>query len=256
MEQAEHSPKMAEELAQRIESEIMARRWPEGANLGSEADLLTEYGVSRAVLREAVRLVEHHGAARMRRGPGGGLIVTVPDIRAVQRPATLFLDYADVSTAELITVRSVLELSAINFAVENLDRNGRRELLEVIAREDERNLEPARYEGLGHQLHVTIARLSGNPVHALFIETLASLTYERTKHIPYSGRDFEDSHHAHSEIVNAMIAGDVILAQNLMRKHLNAALHSYWTSEGTTETDGTTSGATAQKAVNTTRRRQ
>jgi DNA-binding FadR family transcriptional regulator len=245
MVQAENSPKMAEELAHRIESEIMDRRWPAGANLGSEADLLTNYGVSRAVFREAVRLIEHHGAARMRRGPGGGLIVTVPDIRAVQRPATLYLDYADVSTQELITVRIVLELSAITFAVENLDENGRRELLEVLAREEDRNLDPTRYDGLGHHLHIAIARLSGNPVHALFIETLAALTYERTKNLPYSLHDFADSHGAHAAIVDAMIAGDVILAQNLMRRHLNTALQSYWLREGIAESDGGTSDAIA-----------
>jgi DNA-binding FadR family transcriptional regulator len=242
---SDDSPKMAEELAHQIESDIMARRWPEGANLGSESDLLAQYGVSRSVLREAVRVIEHHGAARMRRGRGGGLIVTVPDIRAVQRPATLFLDHADVSTPQLITVRSVLELSALSLAVENLDEAGRRELLAVLAREEERNRDPARFEGLGHRLHVTIARLSGNPVHALYIETLAALTYEHTKHIPYSAEDFADSHRAHTEIVDAMIAGDVILAQNLMRRHLNAALHSYWTRNGMSPVAGSESGSTA-----------
>jgi DNA-binding FadR family transcriptional regulator len=70
--------KLAALTARRIEDEIIARRWPIGEVIGSEADLMARYEVSRAVLREAVRLVEHHGAARMRRGPSGGLVVQAP----------------------------------------------------------------------------------------------------------------------------------------------------------------------------------
>src|SRR4051812_32028391 len=66
------APKLASVVAQRIEDDIVASGWPEGQVLGSETDLLERFGVSRAVVREAVRIIEHTGAARMRRGPGGG----------------------------------------------------------------------------------------------------------------------------------------------------------------------------------------
>lgn len=38
----------------------------------SEPELVAELGVSRAVFREAVRLLERDEIGRMRRGPGGG----------------------------------------------------------------------------------------------------------------------------------------------------------------------------------------
>ena len=41
--------------------------------LGAEAELRERYGVSRAVLREAVRILEYHGAVTTKRGPGGGV---------------------------------------------------------------------------------------------------------------------------------------------------------------------------------------
>jgi DNA-binding FadR family transcriptional regulator len=69
----EPSPKLAEALAARIERTIASRKWPVGAVLGSEESLLAKFRVSRAVLREAVRILEHHRTATMRRGPGGGL---------------------------------------------------------------------------------------------------------------------------------------------------------------------------------------
>ena len=67
--------KLGEQLAERVEEEIIASGWPVGKVLGSEAELIERYGVSRAVFREAMRIVDHHGVAEMRRGPGGGLVV-------------------------------------------------------------------------------------------------------------------------------------------------------------------------------------
>src|SRR5436190_21321141 len=90
---ASPSVKLAEQTAAKIEMAIAAQGWPLGSVIGSESDLLAEYGVSRAVLREAVRLLEHDNVARMRRGPGGGLVVTVPDTQAVTRAADRFLRY-------------------------------------------------------------------------------------------------------------------------------------------------------------------
>src|SRR3954451_5369104 len=68
----------AEVLARRIEEEIVAARWPVGAVLGTETELAVRYGVGRSVLRETARVLESHGVARRRPGPGGGLIVTRP----------------------------------------------------------------------------------------------------------------------------------------------------------------------------------
>ena len=66
--------KLARRAADRIISEVVARGWPVGEVLGSEVELLERYGLSRAVFREAVRIVEHLQVARMRRGPGGGTL--------------------------------------------------------------------------------------------------------------------------------------------------------------------------------------
>ena len=71
--------KGAERLAQRIVDEIADEDWPVGTILGTEPELTSRYGVSRNTFREAVRILEHLGAARMREGRGGGLAVTAPD---------------------------------------------------------------------------------------------------------------------------------------------------------------------------------
>src|SRR5689334_12188185 len=116
--------KLAEKTAAKIESAIAEQGWPLGSVLGSDADLLEQYGVSRAVLREAVRLLEHDKVARMRRGPGGGLVVAEPDPEAVTRAATLYLRYWRVDPGRIFEARIALEVAAVKAAADRIDEDG------------------------------------------------------------------------------------------------------------------------------------
>ena len=102
-------PKRAARVADQIVGDVMAMGWPVGGVLGSEADLLARYGVSRAVFREAVRLVENQRVARTRRGPGGGLVITEPTVAAVTSAVVLYLYRVGASRDELSGARIVLE---------------------------------------------------------------------------------------------------------------------------------------------------
>jgi DNA-binding FadR family transcriptional regulator len=220
------SVKRAEAIAAQIEAIIMERGWPIGEVLGSEPDLIEQLGVSRAVFREAIRIVEHHGAAHMRRGPNGGLVISAPDLRAVQRPMTLFLDYADVPTTDLYTVRSTIELTCVGLVAEKMDEE-RAELLRRAIRHEAVSGAKGIQQGTPHDFHVLLAELSGNVALKLFVTTLANLTFERTHSLAYNEGETSDSHRAHAAIVDALIAGDSSLAQHRMRTHLGAALAYY-----------------------------
>jgi DNA-binding FadR family transcriptional regulator len=71
--------------AWQLENDIFTEGWP-GEVFGDQTALIHRYGFSRATLREAARLLEDRQVARMRRGPGGGLVV-LPISGAVIAPA-------------------------------------------------------------------------------------------------------------------------------------------------------------------------
>ena len=73
---APRTKKLSEIVAAQLMEEIRSRGWPVGESLGTESDLMARFNVSRATMTEAVRQVERYGAAVMRRGSGGGLVVT------------------------------------------------------------------------------------------------------------------------------------------------------------------------------------
>src|ERR1700683_2857044 len=101
--------KRASKVADQIIKDVIAGGWPVGQVLGSEAELLERYQVSRAVFREAVRLVEHQQVARPRRGPSGGRMITEPTVGAVIDAAVLYLCRVEARLDEVFEARMVLE---------------------------------------------------------------------------------------------------------------------------------------------------
>lgn len=94
-------------IANAIEERLIQGQLRPGKVLGSEAALAAEFGVCRVVLREAARILEARGIARMRRGPKGGLIICEPERSHVLELSLRFvafknLSVADVELAELV----------------------------------------------------------------------------------------------------------------------------------------------------------
>jgi DNA-binding FadR family transcriptional regulator len=222
--------KRAELVSEQIKLRIIEANWPVGKVLGSEADLLAEYGVSRAVFREAVRLLEHDHVARMRRGPGGGLVVTAPDPAAVVKAAAGLLRYRDVTPADLIETRVALETAAVRRVADNVTEEVVERLRDSLRHEATFTTES---DATIHDFHVVVAELSGDPSLHLFIDVLTQLTAagfmgsvalfdkgaaRRRSH----DHEIEDVHAAHEGIAEAIISGDAALAQYRNQKHLRA----------------------------------
>jgi DNA-binding FadR family transcriptional regulator len=221
--------KLAEQTAAKIELAIIERGWPLGMVIGSEADLLAEYGVSRAVLREAVRLLEHDHVAHMRRGPGGGLVVAEPDAEAVTRAATLHLRYRQVSPGQLFEARIALELAAVKSATERIDERGIGRLREVL---DHEAAGTEQADVNSHYFHLVVAQLSGNPALELFTDVMTRLSaaaflgsgglVDATAATSVRDALTDDVASVHRGIAEAIISGDVGMAQHRTTRHLQA----------------------------------
>ncbi|MGC9537431.1 FadR/GntR family transcriptional regulator [Streptomyces sp. UG1] len=205
-------------IAYQLEREIVAKGFPVGEVLGSEADLIARLGISRAVLREAVRVLEHHGVATMRRGPGGGLVVTEPDSESAVRASALMLEFTKASPQHVFEARLALELKCVELATAKIDEPGIVRLRETLALEQEMQHQG----GLGsHDLHTVLAELTGNPALVLFVEVLTNLS-NTARSRESTPRAAADVRIAHDKIAEAVIAGDAALARHRMQAHLAA----------------------------------
>ncbi|MEV5849787.1 FadR/GntR family transcriptional regulator [Streptomyces sp. NPDC048179] len=217
--------KLAAQTARRIEATVIRRGWPVGESLGSEVDLRERLGVSRAVLREAVRLVEHHQVARMRRGPGGGLIVCAPDAGPATRAMVIYLEYVGTSVTDLLRARQLLEPIAAGLAADRVTEEGIAKLRATLDSERDHWDDPSVHSQ--DPLHPVLGQLSGNPVLHLFIDVLTRLTarYAHTsrrisKAEMHAAK--ETSHREHRAVVDAVVADDGARAQTELTAHLES----------------------------------
>jgi DNA-binding FadR family transcriptional regulator len=206
-------------LATQIEQEIIELGWPTGRMLGSENDLLQQYKVSRAVFREAVRLLEHHQVAEMRQGRHGGLFVTAPDPTAVANAVSVYLRYRGVTDRNLFDVRQILEVTSARLAAMNASEEAADQIGDLADFGD--NTSTKEIASRSADFHVAVAALSGNPVVELFVQVLVELTQALVDHSP-AQPVVEDVHHAHAAIVEAIRAADPALAQRRMLRHWEA----------------------------------
>src|SRR5579864_1425673 len=90
-DQPRRPAKTAETVAAAIVHDMVSRNLGPGDTLPAEAAMLAHYRVSRASLREALRLLEVQELIRLKPGPGGGPIVTAVDPRNLAKMTTLYL---------------------------------------------------------------------------------------------------------------------------------------------------------------------
>lgn len=213
--------KLGEVIAYAIKRDIAERGWPVGEVLGNQVELMRRYGVSRSTLREAVRQIERHGVARMRRGVNGGLVIQQPARDSVVLSVASYLELAAVSLPELFEAREVIESLMIGVLCEratDTDIRRLRGLLDELLAggTDDMLQEAARHLAL----RGAIASLSRNAALSLLLESLYRVTSDMltvaTGH-PQVPQLIRESRREKRELIEAVINGDEVEARLAMR---------------------------------------
>jgi GntR family transcriptional regulator, transcriptional repressor for pyruvate dehydrogenase complex len=118
-----------EEIAAQIREAIIDGQLQPGERLRSRRDLAVEFGVSRALVNEALRVLEHSGLIETRMGARGGSFVRVPAADELVRHVSLLIRLGSVAMDQLTDFRIVLEgqnaeWAASRATAEDLERLG------------------------------------------------------------------------------------------------------------------------------------
>lgn len=216
--------KLAEVIAYAIKRDIAARGWPVGEVLGNQEELMQRYGVSRSTLREAIRQVERHGIAHMRRGAHGGLVVQSPARDSVVLAVASYLELAGVSLGELFDAREVVEGLMVGLICERATDNELmrlRDRLDDLLSSPEDDLEQDVVLEL--KLRSAIAELSRNGALQLLLEALYRVTSDMLTVAPGHPDTralVRESRREKRELVEALVAGDEISARVAVRDAL------------------------------------
>ncbi|NVJ98200.1 MAG: FadR family transcriptional regulator [Alphaproteobacteria bacterium] len=217
------------DIVQRLGSEIVSEKYSKGTKFPTEAHLCEEYGVSRSIMREAVKILTGKGLLTAR--PRRGTEVTQETNWNLLDPDVLFwLLNRELSFELLIEftqIRQGFEPEAAFLAATNATEEQKKKLLGAIE-EMER---AARGESDALQsdiaFHISVLEASNNRFMMMLdslVETALTFSIRVSNRIKGVKSASVADHRA---VADAILAGDGTLARDNMKKMLDEAMRLF-----------------------------
>jgi GntR family transcriptional repressor for pyruvate dehydrogenase complex len=196
----------------------MAHELRPGDKLASESDLAGEFGVSRTVIREALKMLENQQLVQVKHGSGTFVREPTPD--AIADALSTLSDFRGASIYDLHQVREILEVEVAALAAENASEDQKAQLgrlLELMEQASDGSREYVRLDLLFHRV---LSEATGNEVFLLLIEPLADLLVQSRLTAIRGPRGPQQSLEGHRRIYESVRRGDAEGAREAMRGHL------------------------------------
>jgi DNA-binding FadR family transcriptional regulator len=211
-----------------------------------ESELMTQYKVSRAVLREALRLLEWDSFVTIRRGFGGGAVVTLPDVRVPARYCGLLLQTRGTTLEDVDRALKVLEPELVSLLAASSGRST--EILEVALRASERSMDNASAFILaGSHFHELLPTALGNQPLTVLLGIIREIRGRHNllalTHSVDEGANHRRTLATHRAVLTLINDGAADEAASLWLRHMNATSKALARSSAKTVLDLFSAGA-------------
>ena len=210
--------RLADQVSDQLKQSLFKGEYLEGERLPSEHELMGVFGVSRIVVREAIRNLENSGLLEIKRGPTGGAFVRSMKHDAVSNLVRDTLKLGQTSVAEIMEVRLQVEpivagLAAKRRTPEDIQmlENGIERMPKVKSCD--------KYVEWNVNFHRLVAKASHNSMYELLVNILMDMTLDLILSRKPSKRVLHDTT-SHPAIVEKIRNGNVKGAELEFRKHL------------------------------------
>lgn len=220
-------PRTHDALLKDIEADLRAGKIKVGDRLPGERTLAENYGISRASVREAIRILDAMGVVRssVGSGPTSGAIVVSDPSAGLSSALRLHVASNRLPVEDIVQTRILLETWTARAGAEreggHTEREQAAQLLEAM---DHPEVDRAAFHELDARFHVALSSLAGNEVMATIMESLSGSIVDYVKGSMDAMEDWPDvlevlrtQHHG---IFDAVQSRDGELAARLLREHI------------------------------------
>jgi GntR family transcriptional repressor for pyruvate dehydrogenase complex len=221
-----------ERVVEQIEEAVLSGRLQPGSRLPSERDLMTQFGVSRSTVREALRVLQSNGMVQSRAGDPRGPEVLPPSSSSLQKSMSRLARASSMSLAELLQFRMLLEGSAYQLAAQLRTPSQLAEMeaaLQSMSGAAEASY--PEFSAADVAFHDAVARATQNSLIVVCSNVVRGVVVDLiTEHLAHA-TDRHALMHAyvrhHSEVLQAIRDRDGALASRLSRHALHDSYASY-----------------------------
>ena len=207
-----------EQIADSIEEMIFEGGIDE-MRLPTEFELAEKYGVSRSVIREALKILNERGLVSMRAGDGS--YVNIPKSGVISRVLARVMRFNRISDDKITEVRLLLETKTAEEAAAHATSKDIA-LLEELNKQMELhgdNLEIRIDKDC--EFHVAIAKISHNELLEFMVESLTELLKSyMMERITHDKSGHEKGIKYHKRIINAIKTHNTKLVKSLIKEHI------------------------------------
>jgi GntR family transcriptional regulator, transcriptional repressor for pyruvate dehydrogenase complex len=228
------SERLSGAVVKQLEALIAAERLNAGDAIPSERRLSELFGVSRSVIREAMRTLERAGLVAIK--PGRGAFVLQPSAETVSRPLSFLVRMRRGTIRDCVEFRRFLEPAIARLAAQRRTDADIAALQRALEGMDAVAHDPEEFIEYDLGFHSALAEASANPVFLLVLDSTISLmqeTRQRTMHV--SGA-FERDRREHRAIYERIVAGDPDGAEQAMIDHLASVVRQIESVDGGADT--------------------
>lgn len=219
-------PRLSEKVADLLLESITSGHLEQGDRLPSERELGERFGVSRTVIREAVRTLAAKGVIEVR--AGSGLRVAEVGSSTVRESMTLFLRSHRVLNYDKVNeVRTLLEVEVAGLAAERATNEDIETLREIMRRMESviEDVEAASIEDVA--FHRKIATSTQNELYGLMLDSIGDVLLEIRRSTLAGGTPGRQVLAWHARILDRIAAHDPEGAREAMHDHL-AKIEQAW----------------------------
>jgi GntR family galactonate operon transcriptional repressor len=209
-------PAVVEALVDRISRGEFAP----GDLIPKESELTEQYGVSRTVIREALRVLEEKGLVSVQQGRG--TLITEREnwdlLDALVMSAQVRHDASFKTLDDLVRVRAAMESDLILAATPLFTDAGRAELLEAFRVLESQIGDPEGYIAADRRFHDVILRTAHNEFGRQIVRSVHEWSISYPGELP--PETIHSSHREHTAIRDLVLAGDAEAASKAMHDHI------------------------------------
>jgi GntR family transcriptional repressor for pyruvate dehydrogenase complex len=216
-------PKSYDVLADKLRETILGGAIREGESLPTERELVSQTGLSRGSVREALRMLAVEGLVRPRHGRLGGNIVSLPGKESIAHFVNQFVVGRKLSLRTLQETRETIEPTLARLAAE---RRSLADVAKLRSLNDDLALavsDRTQFAAVNVAWHNAVAVASRNDLLAAFMFSMSFGVAMSTMADEYDTMEVRKAAiNIHARIADAIEAENADLAFRRMDKHVRA----------------------------------